>query len=144
MLRLRGRATRSRTSALHLIAIALIVVGLAVSAPPSCVCQPGDHFGALLHPIFAHVHGSDHSPFQNDADYQLASHDPATYDSAPGLSAPTNASVGHESLGGMLLPVLLAMLLAQRGRRPSLAMQAPTGRVVSPPIPPPRPVFACL
>ena len=118
--------------------MALIVVGLAVTAPPSCVCVPGDHLGALLHPIFPHVHASGQDAWADNAPYPLASHEVATYDSAPGVSAPLSDAPARDVMSGMLLPLILSAMLLEMARPRPLAAPAPAERSVSPLTPPPR------
>lgn len=130
----RGRCdTGRRVVPLHLAAVLLIVLGLAVSVPASCWCPPDDHFGVLLHPLFPHSHGQAHTP---DAS-ATAQPDPAV-DEAPGLSAPLGEAGGRGAMAGLLLPTLLGLLLAGTARWHPSPARRPPGRVTRPPTPPPR------
>lgn len=57
----RGYVTARWLAPIRLVAALLIVVGLAVSVPPSFGTVDGDHVGLLLHPLFPHAHGSAES-----------------------------------------------------------------------------------
>jgi hypothetical protein len=122
----------------HLIAVAIVVAGLAISAPPSAVGAPGDHFGALVHPIFPHVHGDGHTFAAEDSRESLASHEPASHDVAPGLSVPLASAGAREAAAGIVMPFVLAYLLVELTRRRYLFEPLLAGRAVSPPTPPPR------
>jgi hypothetical protein len=133
-------ATGRTGAPLHVIAALLIVAGLAISAPPSCWCVPGDHFGLLLHPLVPHAHGAAHgsdlrgdegAPDGTSADVMMA-------DQAPGISAPTSVLVPHDALVGLLLPHFLAAILLGARRRARIADLQPEQRALAPPIPPPR------
>jgi hypothetical protein len=122
----------------RLIAVAIVVVGLAITAPPSSVGLQGDHFGALLHPIFPHVHDVAHSFEADGSPASLASHDPASRDVAPGLSVPLSEAGAREAAVGIVLPFVLADALVELSRRRQLFEPRLVGRPVSPPTPPPR------
>jgi len=132
-------ATSRRVSLLYLIAALLIVVGLSVSAPPSCWCAPDEHFGMLLHPLFPHVHGDIHSLSMARGEVQP---DDATtlrtVEQAPGISAGASDAGPHDVLTGLLLPLFLAAALLELSRRLLLAELRPEQRALTPPSPPPR------
>jgi hypothetical protein len=140
ILRGRGSATSRRIPLLYLIAAVLIVVGLSVSVPPSCVCAPDDHFGMLLHPLFPHVHGDAHEIelrediFHNDEDDSSV----RTVDQAPGISAGASDSGLHDVVTGLLLPLFLSAALLEFGRRLTHVDLSPAQQFVQPPSPPPR------
>jgi hypothetical protein len=133
-------ATGRTGTPLHVIAALLIVAGLAISAPPSCWCMPGDHFGLLLHPLVPHAHGAAHgtdlasdeaAPAGSLTDVMMA-------DQAPGISAPTSVLGAHDAVAGLLLPLLLAAIMLEASRRARIADPRPEQRALAPPIPPPR------
>jgi hypothetical protein len=124
---------------LHLIAVLLIVAGLAISAPPSCWCAPDDHFGLLLHPLFPHVHGVPHAALAEWDETQATDEaDVRTVQQAPGISAGTADTRGHEVVTGLLLPLFLAAALLEASRRLLLHEPRPKQRMLAPPLPPPR------
>jgi hypothetical protein len=132
-------ATRSRVTPLHLLAALLIVAGLAMSAPPSCVCASDEHFGLLLHPLFPHVHGAPHSPLAT-LDFGESGTDrsaPTVADQAPGISAQATGTGAFDAYAGLLLPLVLAALLLESFRRVKPADSIPEQRSLAPPIPPP-------
>jgi hypothetical protein len=133
-------ATGRTGAPLHVIAALLIVAGLAISAPPSCWCVPGDHFGLLLHPLVPHAHGAAHGPdLPGDEGASAGSPtDVMTADQAPGISAPTSVLGAHDALAGLLLPVVLAASVLGVSRRARIADLQPEQRALAPPIPPPR------
>lgn len=47
------------TDVIRLGLFVVLLVGLAVTAPVTCVCVPSDHGDLSIHPIFAHAHPSD-------------------------------------------------------------------------------------
>lgn len=122
----------------RLLTVLLVVLGLALTAPPGAAVQAGDHFGALIHPIFPHVHTDETGGTFDDAWAQDATHLPLSQEAAPGLAVPQLGSGVHEGIGGIGLPFALAVIL--------VAVKAPVafgafrliGRAVSPPTPPPR------
>jgi hypothetical protein len=118
----------------------LIVVGLAISAPPSCWCAPDNHFGLLLHPLFLHAHGDAHSPgpLGDDEFKGVDLVGATTVDEAPGISASATGAETHHAFAGLLLPLLLAAMLLEASRRIALADSQPEQRALAPPIPPPR------
>lgn len=124
---------------LYLLAALLIVAGLALSAPPSCVCAPDDHFGLAMHPLFPHAHGGPHTA-SFVPDHQPAGGDDSSarvVDSGPGISAATSQSA-HEAVAGLVLPLLLAGLFLALSRRFPGAERVPAQLALVPPIPPPR------
>jgi len=130
--------TRAHASTLHVLAALFIVIGLAVSVPPSCWCVSDDHFGMLLHPLFPHHHADDHRSFEDDSE-SLASVQRELPSRTPGLSAPWGESGFRDIVGGeMLLPSLLALGLLMTAR--FLRTRAtPLDQVVLAPLtPPPR------
>jgi hypothetical protein len=133
----RRSATLRRIAPLHLIAVILIVAGLAVSAPPACLCAPDDHFGLLLHPMFPHAHGAVHQGWEAEASAP-DSVAPGAVDQAPGISAQASDGGARDAIAGPLLPLLLAALFVEIGRRIYLNQPPPHGRTTSPPTPPPR------
>jgi hypothetical protein len=115
----------------------LIVTGLAVSAPPSCLCASDEHFGLLLHPMVPHAHGAAHQAWQEEpapADDAAS----ALFDQAPGISAQSSDSGARDVIAGMLLPLQVAAMLVEVGRRRFLLEPQPDDRATSPPTPPPR------
>jgi hypothetical protein len=117
----------------------LIVAGLAMTVPPSCVCGPDDHFGMLLHPLFPHVHGAPHTLVTRSDDSQAdASTDLRAAQQAPGISAGTSDVGGRDAVTGLLLPLFLAAALLEASRRLRLHEPAPEQRMLAPPLPPPR------
>ena len=122
----------------RLAAAVLVVLGLAVSAPPAIGGMPGDHFGVLVHPILPHEHGNGHTFTADDAITNLASHDPASSEVAPGWSVPLASSGAREAAAGVVLPFVLAATLFDVSRRRQLFEPSLVGRLVSPPTPPPR------
>jgi hypothetical protein len=122
---------------LHLLAALLIVAGLAISAPPSCVCASDEHFGLLLHPLFPHVHGAPHSPL--DAVESLTDASTTTsVEQAPGISAQAAGPGTFDAYAGLLLPLVLAALVLEISQRVRSASSIPEQRSLAPPIPPPR------
>lgn len=113
-------------------------MGLAVTAPPSCVCLPSDHAGALLHPIFPHAHASTHDVWESGSGFNLASHDPASYDAAPSISGAPSSGTALDVLGGMMFPMILTALLMGGSLRRPRTEAHPGERTVLPPTPPPR------
>jgi hypothetical protein len=118
----------------------LIVAGLAISAPPSGVHTPDDHFGLLLHPLFPHAHGDSHTsgPLADTTADGADLRGARAIDQAHGISAATASSGAHDAVAGLLLPLLLAAVLLKATRRPSLDDLSPEQRALAPPIPPPR------
>ena len=119
----------------HLIAVVIVVVGLALTAPPSTEGLAGDHFGALLHPIFPHVH-SYADTFE--AEGSLVSHDASSRSVAPGLNAPLSEYGAREAAAGIVVPFVLAAALIELSRKRQLFEPRLIGRPVAPPTPPPR------
>jgi hypothetical protein len=118
----------------------LIVVGLAISAPPSCVCSPDDHFGVLLHPLFPHAHGTSHVAgwWGIDETTGDALVTGTSMSQAPAISASASTDVTHDSIAGLLLPLSLAAMLLGLSSRRALFEPRPEQRALAPPIPPPR------
>ena len=135
---MRVNVTHVQRRGWNLVAVALVVVGLAISAPPTSVAFSGDHIGALVHPIFPHVHGDGHTYATDDPRADLASHEPASGDVAPGLSVPLSQTAGREAAAGLVLPFALAILVLELSRRRRLHEPLLLGRPISPPTPPPR------
>jgi hypothetical protein len=122
-----------------LIAALLIVAGLSMTAPPACVCAPDEHFGMLLHPLFPHVHGVPHAALAAwDEDEATGQNDVRTVQQAPGISAGSADTSGHEVVTGLLLPLFLAAALLEASRRLLLHEPRPKQRMLTPPLPPPR------
>jgi hypothetical protein len=117
----------------------LIVAGLSMTAPPTCVCSPDDHFGMLLHPLFPHVHGDSHaiSSWSDDAQHD-GSADVRSAQQAPGISAGSTDVGARDAVTGLLLPFLLAAALVEISRRLRLQELRPEQRTLAPPLPPPR------
>jgi len=121
------------------LAALLIVAGLAMTAPPSCVCNPDDHFGMLLHPLFPHVHGVPHGQItMHDEPQADGSADVRSAEQAPGISAGTSDVGGRDVVTGLLLPLFLAAALLEVSRRLLLHEPRPEQRMLAPPFPPPR------
>jgi hypothetical protein len=117
----------------------LIVAGLAMTTPPSCVCGPEDHFGMLLHPLLPHVHGDPHTIVARLDDPQAdLSMDLRAAHQAPGISAATSDVGGRDAVTGLLLPLLLSAALLEGSRRLLLHEREPEQRMLAPPLPPPR------
>jgi hypothetical protein len=117
----------------------LVVAGLSMTAPPACVCGPDEHFGMLLHPLFPHVHGVPHTALAAWDDTQATDQtDVRSVQQAPGLSAGTADTSGHEVVTGLLLPLFLAAALLEASRRLLLHEPLPKQRTLAPPLPPPR------
>lgn len=119
------------------MAVAIVVVGLAISAPPG-LGMAGNHDGLLVHPIFPHSHGAGHIYAADDPSGSYANHEPASADAAPGLSAPLTVSIAKDATAGVVVPfafVSLALWQMRRIRQYELPL---AGRVVTPPTPPPR------
>ncbi len=111
-----------------------------MSAPPSCVCIPDDHFGLLLHPLLPHAHGDAHASGPI-SDLMTGSADPlgmASVDQAPGISAAASSNGAHDAIAGLLLPLVLAASLLEAARRILLTDARPAQRALAPPSPPPR------
>jgi hypothetical protein len=121
----------------------LIVVGLSVSVPPSCVCAPDDHFGMLLHPLFPHVHGDAHEIELREDLFHSDDEDSSAraVDQAPGISAGTSDGGLHDVVTGLLLPLFLSAALLEFGRRLIQFDVSPAQQFVQPPSPPPRPLL---
>jgi hypothetical protein len=116
---------------------------MAMSAPPSCVCAPNDHFGLLLHPLFPHVHGDVRTAIlELEQDLSAADVRPGSYEQAPGISASASETSAHDAIAGLLLPLLLAAMLLESSRRLWWAEPRPEQRALAPPIPPPRLVLS--
>jgi hypothetical protein len=131
-------ATSRRLPLSYLFAALLVVAGLAMSAPPSCVCAPNEHFGLLLHPLFPHLHGAAHAlgVWQEDAtESQQATQ---AVEQAPGISAGTADTLAYDALSGVILPLFLAAALLEASRRIVLTERRPEQRASAPPSPPPR------
>jgi hypothetical protein len=124
--------------------VAIVVVGLAFSAPPSSVGFAGDHLGALLHPIFPHAHGNGHTFAVDGPPDAFASHQPASRDVAPGLSVPLSEPGAREAAAGIIMPFVLAASLIELSRRRHWFKPRLVGRPVSPPTPPPRLVVSVV
>jgi hypothetical protein len=123
-LKMRGNVvTNWHRRGITLMAVAIVVAGLAISAPPG-LGMAGNHEGLLLHPIFPHRHVDGHVYPAHDLDGHLASHEASSADVAPGLSVPLSASVAKDAAAGVAIPFTLAALVV--------------GRAVTPPTPPPR------
>jgi hypothetical protein len=122
----------------NLIAVAILVASLALSAPPSAFAVSGDHFGALVHPIFPHVHGDGHALAPDDPLANLASHEPASRDIAPGLSVPLGQTGAPDAAAGIVLPFALLALMISLTRALRIFEPALAGRPIAPPTPPPR------
>ncbi len=117
--------------------MAIVVAGLALSAPPG-FSVAADHDGLLLHPIFPHGHGSDHRYAADDPLWDLASHEPASTDVAPGLTVPLATASARDATAGIVLPFVLAVVLLNLSRRRLPSDVRPTGESVPPLTPPPR------
>jgi hypothetical protein len=110
-----------------------------MTAPPSCVCGPDDHFGMLLHPLFPHVHGEPHTILVRMDDPQAdLSMELRVAQQAPGISAATSDVGGRDAVTGLLLPLLLSAALLALSRRLLLHEPEPEQRMLAPPFPPPR------
>ena len=131
-------ATSRRVPLAYLFAALLIVAGLAMSAPPSCVCAPSEHFGLLLHPLFPHVHGGVHSIAAERAEPSDGGQGVVGVEQAPGISAGSTDSSAHDVLSGMALPLLLAAVLLAAAPRLTMPEARPEQRTLAPPSPPPR------
>jgi hypothetical protein len=130
--------TRSHASTLHLLAALFIVIGLAVSVPPSCWCVRDDHFGVLLHPLFPHRHADDHGAYEPESD-ALANISHEVERQAPGISAPLGATGIWDISGGeILLPSLLALGLLMTTRFLRTRAASLDQVVLAPLTPPPR------
>jgi hypothetical protein len=132
-------ATSRRVPLLYLIAAIMVVAGLSISAPPSCVCAPDEHFGLLLHPLFPHIHSDAHGgriwqqKFEQDGDASVR-----TVEQSPGISAGSSDAGAHDVLTGLLLPLFLAGALLEVSRRLLQSAVRPEQRTLAPPSPPPR------
>ncbi|MCC7370026.1 MAG: hypothetical protein IT306_16495 [Chloroflexi bacterium] len=122
----------------RLLSVVLVVLGLAVTAPPGAPFQAADHAGALVHPIFPHAHQSDEVYAHDGGAYALASHDPASQDVAPGLSVPQAGTGLHDGVGGIALPFALAILFVALTARRGVTELPLLGLAVAPATPPPR------
>lgn len=110
-----------------------------MTAPPTCVCSPDDHFGMLLHPLFPHVHGDDHQIMAGrDEPQSDRSVDIRSAQQVPGISAGSTDMGGREALTGLLVPFLLAAAIVEISRRLRLVELQPEQRTLAPPLPPPR------
>ena len=102
--------------------------------------MPDEHFGLLLHPLFAHAHGDAH-PSTTVAVSATDEFEPLgmrSVDQAPGISASTSSSAAHDAIAGLLLPLALAGILAEAARRIAMSDVRPEQRALAPPNPPPR------
>jgi hypothetical protein len=93
----------------------------------------------LLHPLFPHVHGVPHTALAEwDETLATGQTDVRTVQQAPGISAGTADTGGHEVVTGLLLPLFLAAALLTASRRLPLHEARPKQRSLAPPLPPPR------
>ena len=106
-----------------------------MTAPPTCVCSPDDHFGMLLHPLFPHVHGEPHASLAGADEAQT---DVRSAQQAPGISAGSTDVGGRDAVTGLLVPLFLAAALLEVSRRLLLHEPRPEQRMLAPPSPPPR------
>jgi hypothetical protein len=60
---------RTQPTRLWILAALFVLTGLLTTVPVNCVCDADDHLGQLVHPIFAHDHGSgvESASAHNDA-----------------------------------------------------------------------------
>jgi hypothetical protein len=131
-------ATSRRVPLSYLFAALLVVAGLAMSAPPSCVCAPDEHFGLLLHPLFPHLHGDAHGAAAERTEPSDSGQGALGVEQAPGISSGTADSTGHDVLSGIILPLVLAAVLLEASRRLIVADARTEQRTLAPPSPPPR------
>jgi hypothetical protein len=146
LLREKGYVTARWVASIRLVAALLIVVGLAVSVPPSFGTAGADHFGLLLHPLFPHVHGSGTSIFMPDDvltvtnDRALPSDDVGwtAFDQAPGVRGQVADDGFRSVLSGIVLPTLLAGALLQLSQIRLAVARLAHQDWRGPPAPPPR------
>ena len=131
-------ATSRRVPLSYLFAALLVVAGLAMSAPPTCVCAPNEHFGLLLHPLFPHSHGAAHALGVWQEEPSDGQQTATIVEQVPGISAGTADTLGYDVLSGVILPLFLAAVLLGASRRIVLADLRPEQRTSAPPSPPPR------
>lgn len=131
-------ATSRRIPLSYLFAALLVVAGLAMSAPPTCVCAPDEHFGLLLHPLFPHMHGDVHSAAAERTEPSDRGPSSPAAEQTPGISAGTTDTVSNDLLSGVLLPLFLAAALLDVSRRLIPTDEQPAQRALAPPSPPPR------
>jgi hypothetical protein len=123
---------------LYTIAALLLVAGLAMTAPPSFSSGSDDHFGVVLHPLFPHVHGVFSRLAVDDGERSDFASQMPRVEQKPGISAPSADSGGRDAVAGIVLPLLLASLAIEAGRRRLLPDLMPEQRAFTPPLPPPR------
>lgn len=142
----RGYVTARWLAPIRLVAALLIVVGLAVSVPPSFGTVDGDHVGLLLHPLFPHAHGSaeslsspDDRPAARDAAGSLtADADWRAADQVPGIRGPVADAGFRSALSGIVLPTLLAGVLFHFRQLQVADARRHQQHWRGPPAPPPR------
>jgi hypothetical protein len=123
---------------LYTIAALLLVAGLAMTVPPSFSAASDDHFGVVLHPLFPHVHGVVNRLAVDDGERADLASELPRFEQKPGISAPSADSGGRDAVAGIVLPLLLAGLAIEAGRRYLLSDLIPEQRAFAPPLPPPR------
>lgn len=121
--------------------IAILLVGLTVTTPVTCVCAPAEHGGMAIHPLFPHTHPSDaadHEPHHASA--TSAGEDVALGTSSPNIAAQSGASAASLASGAISMSVaspwrMIPMVLGPTWTPP---LPVPMDMRRPPPGPPPR------
>jgi hypothetical protein len=87
--------------------------------------------------MFPHAHGAIHQGWDSEP-VSAEGLTSTVIDLAPGISAQSSDGGAREVIAGMVLPLLLAAMFVQRGRRLLHQEPLPFSRAPSPPTPPPR------
>ncbi|MFN8632946.1 MAG: hypothetical protein U0893_03760 [Chloroflexota bacterium] len=111
--------------------LVVLLIGLAATAPVSCVCVPSDHGDMSVHPIFPHTHPSDIG--HADQAHHHPSQQPVsgTQDGEPLPSLQTE--VGSGAIGPVAAGASILMLL-----RPWMLHVGVVGTASTPPVRLPR------
>lgn len=116
----------------------LLIVGLSFSVPPAFSASPTDHVGALLHPVFPHVHGTGHDDAVTVHGLDDAAAGQLHLDQQPALRGQPVEDGFRSGVGGMLLPLVLAGLLLDARRLRYTVLAVPHQDWRAPLAPPPR------
>lgn len=119
------------TAIARVLVVCSIVLALAGSTPVACWCDPAEHDGQPLHPLFAHSHGAvpaADAAMVAEPEQPIASWTSTT---ATGVSA---WSGGIQTLPSVVLAAVLPVI----GERIALDIIRPLEHLDAPVFPPPR------